>query len=194
MKEAHVKTMKQLQEDEEEDAADGPRFRRRDLTQAQIDDVFGPGVPVKLGNRMLRFQHGRRLDGELDRNIAELGDETVQRMAALALRWLRKHHPLDESAALRARWAREERSQRPVVADAEKLGLHKPPVVHGHSSRVSYTTENMSKEAAPQAQYGRSKQAQEVTANTGPPDKSPHYNERSASSPLADGHSVSSPG
>ena len=193
LKEAHDKAIKEAQEEEDEDAADGPRFRPLDLTQAQIDDVFGPGVPVRMGNRMLRFQHGRRLQGELDRDMAELGDETVQRMGVLALKWLRKHHPLDEGAALRARLAREERSQRPVVADAEKLGLHKPPVVHGRSSRPSYKAKDSFKTPAPKALDGWSEQAREVTANTGRRDQYLHRPGLCASLPLANGRGVSSP-
>ncbi|KAI9828597.1 MAG: hypothetical protein M1826_005979 [Phylliscum demangeonii] len=122
----------QFREDQQEienlNQVDGPPFRSQPLTQAEIDVVFGPGVPVEAGNRMLRFQQRLRIEGRLADNDVGMENELTKKFAATALAWLRAFYPVDEEACFQDRDARDRRRrQEYIVADAERLGIHKPP-------------------------------------------------------------------
>ncbi|KAI9886545.1 MAG: hypothetical protein M1823_001657 [Watsoniomyces obsoletus] len=106
---------------------DGPRFRSRDLSQEEIDRIFGPGIDVEYGNRVLRHMHQRRKEGQVEWNPQVPRAEVHEKMERAALAWLRVKYPIDERAAYQARRKREEAAiQDVIVADAERLGIYKP--------------------------------------------------------------------
>ena len=108
-------------------ALDGPAFRSRELSQAEIDRIFGPGIDVDYGNRLLRFLHGQRLEGFLDSDPAEVPLELAAKLKERGLAWLRQRYPVDERAAYQARLAKDEALlQEVIVADAERIGLYRP--------------------------------------------------------------------
>ena len=108
-------------------AIDGPAFRSRELSQAELDRIFGPGIDVDYGNRLLRFLHGQRLEGFLDSDPAEVPLELAAKLKERGLAWLRQRYPVDERAAYQARLAKEEALlQEVIVADAERIGLYQP--------------------------------------------------------------------
>ncbi|KAI9790514.1 MAG: hypothetical protein M1816_005021 [Peltula sp. TS41687] len=159
------------------DPLDGPRFRSKDLTQDEITRIFGPGVPADIGNRMLRFQHGRRLDGELDDDSDSPAHDLTKKMASTALAWLRLKYPMDEKAAYKARMEREEgKRQTEIVADAERLGIYKPQSgvkagdVYGKSGldeiREEYARRAKEKRERREKEQ-KKRQMEEVKRNTG---------------------------
>lgn len=161
---------------DDKDSLDGPRFRSKDLTQEEITRIFGLGVPEDIGNRILRFQHGRRLDGTLDDNSDSPAHDLTKKLASTALAWLRQEYPVDEKAAYRARIEREEgRRQTEIIADAERLGIYKPQSgvkpgdVYGKSVleeiREEYAIRAKVKKAQKEAAAKR--QAEEIKKNTG---------------------------
>ena len=113
----------------------GLAFRKQDLTQKELAQVFSREIPPRdFANRLLRILHGRRVDGTLD---IDPPDEVTKQLAkypfaaADALRWLRIHYPIDEDAAIMQRLEREESERErdnpaELMQRAEKLGLYKP--------------------------------------------------------------------
>ncbi|PLB44038.1 rhomboid-domain-containing protein [Aspergillus steynii IBT 23096] len=108
----------------------GIQPRAKPFSQAEINAIFGPSARVShsMGNRVLAVLHGRRLNGtpelDLPRDIilAVRGPSRDK-----ALEWLREHYPLDEDAAILARFEREEReAEERLIRRAENLGLYKP--------------------------------------------------------------------
>lgn len=81
-----------------------------------------------MGNRVLAVLHGRRLNGTPELDLP--GDVTSavrQPTREKALEWLRNQYPLDEDAAILARFEREEReAEQKLIQRAENLGLYKP--------------------------------------------------------------------
>lgn len=179
---------RKLKDIDEEDNIDGPRFRTKDLTQEEITRIFGPGVPEDIGNRVLRFQHGRRLDGTLDDNRHSPADDMTKKLASTALAWLRAKYPVDEKRAYRARIKEEEsRRQTEIIADAERIGIYKPQSgvkkgdVYGKSGldeiREEYARRAKEKKARMEAAAKR--QAKEVKKKTGALEKFKHKTELS---------------
>ncbi|KAI0025513.1 hypothetical protein F4780DRAFT_337332 [Xylariomycetidae sp. FL0641] len=87
-----------------EDAAGLP-FRREDLNQREVDQIFGPGMPAAKANELLRIMHGRRVAGTLEDPTLQVNTDRFRPSEkATALAYLRKHIPVPESinAGLRA--------------------------------------------------------------------------------------------
>ncbi|KAI1647836.1 rhomboid-domain-containing protein [Daldinia loculata] len=84
----------------------GLPFRKEDLNQREVNQIFGGGhLPASLANKLLRILHGRRVAGTLD--DPNLRANTAQFSAAdqrKALGYLRANIPVDEviNAGLRA--------------------------------------------------------------------------------------------
>lgn len=100
----------------------------RNLTEAEINFIFGPGISAKHGNRALGALHTQRLEGTLDLDLpADVVRNTNESQLASALQWLRENHPVDEDSAILARIEKEERqAEEKLVRRAEELGLYKP--------------------------------------------------------------------
>ncbi|KAJ5085016.1 hypothetical protein N7532_009787 [Penicillium argentinense] len=100
----------------------------RNLSDADIKFIFGPGVPTKLGNRTLGALQTQRLEGTLDLDLpADITRAVSQSQLDSALQWLRENYPLNEDAAILARIEREEiEAEEKLVRRAEELGLYKP--------------------------------------------------------------------
>ena len=101
------------------------------LSPSQIHAIFGPSIPTKTGNEVLRTLHRRRVSGSLaERGISDLAGRAPQltRERVLdGLAWLREEFPVDEEGAA-ARWAEgeTERVGREIGASAAgegELGL-----------------------------------------------------------------------
>ncbi|KAL6867884.1 hypothetical protein J3F83DRAFT_738385 [Trichoderma novae-zelandiae] len=83
----------------------GLAFGGRDLSEAEVDKIFGTGIGGKRANHLLRILHGRRVAGTLEDpafaiHTAQFTDEEIAR----ALAYLRKTVPVEEirNAGLRA--------------------------------------------------------------------------------------------
>lgn len=172
-----------VREEDEDDGVDGPRFRAKDLTQEEITRIFGEGVPEEIGNRILRFQHARRLEGSLTDDSDTPMTDVTKRLAARALTWLRRNYPVDERAAYEARVRKQERlHQDALVADAERIGIYHPQMgvkngdVYGRSAfedfrdevrRIARIEAKKAEKAKREAAAKARKQAEEVRKNTG---------------------------
>ncbi|KAI1077161.1 hypothetical protein F5B20DRAFT_583653 [Whalleya microplaca] len=91
-------------DDSYEDATGLP-FRKEDLTQKEVNGIFGAHISARQANELLKIVHGRRVAGTLDdpnleHNTAHYSDADKIK----ALEYLRKHIPVDEvvNAGLRA--------------------------------------------------------------------------------------------
>lgn len=83
----------------------GLAFGGRDLSEAEVDRIFGTGVGGKRANYLLRILHGRRVAGTLeDPAFAIHTAQFTEEEMARALAYLRKTVPLEEirNAGLRA--------------------------------------------------------------------------------------------
>ncbi|ORY57516.1 uncharacterized protein BCR38DRAFT_449319 [Pseudomassariella vexata] len=85
--------------------ADGLEFRKEDLSQREVNAIFGPHISARDANRLLKIIHGRRVAGSLD--DPDLQQNTSHYSTAdkiKALEYLRKNIPVDEviNAGLRA--------------------------------------------------------------------------------------------
>ncbi|OQE26735.1 hypothetical protein PENSTE_c005G04476 [Penicillium steckii] len=100
----------------------------RNLPEADIKFIFGPGVSVKVGNKALAALQAQRLEGTLDLDLpADIVRNVTPSQLDSALQWLRENNPLDEDAAILARIEKEERqAEEKLVRRAEELGLYKP--------------------------------------------------------------------
>ncbi|KAH8663026.1 hypothetical protein BGZ60DRAFT_412565 [Tricladium varicosporioides] len=105
----------------------GLRFRDNSLCQDEVRTIFGEGLDVKKGNRLMRLVQGRRVAGTLE-------DPEISRLLAIeehmqnrALKWLREHVPIDEvqNAGQRAEQELQD-MEADIVADSERLGLYAP--------------------------------------------------------------------
>ncbi|OAA73456.1 rhomboid family protein [Cordyceps fumosorosea ARSEF 2679] len=83
----------------------GLPFRSKELSEAEVQRIFGADMKTEPGNYLLRVLHGRRVAGTLDDpmyavNTRQFTDEQVDR----ALAYLRKVAPVEEirNAGLRA--------------------------------------------------------------------------------------------
>ncbi|KAH8676162.1 hypothetical protein BX600DRAFT_454413 [Xylariales sp. PMI_506] len=106
--------------------AEGLDFRKEDLTQREVNEIFGSHLNARDANQLLRIIQGRRVAGTLD--DPDLQQNTVKYMATdkiKALEYLRKNIPVDEiiNAGLRAedelRYL-EEQEQEQIIKDGEE--------------------------------------------------------------------------
>ncbi|KAI1415603.1 rhomboid-domain-containing protein [Hypoxylon sp. FL1857] len=85
--------------------ADGLPFRKEDLNQREVNQIFGPHIPAQQANKLLRILHGRRVAGSLeDPNLQVNTAHFSKRDKEKALEYLRANIPVDEviNAGLRA--------------------------------------------------------------------------------------------
>ncbi|KAK4161981.1 rhomboid protein 1, mitochondrial [Cladorrhinum sp. PSN259] len=83
----------------------GLAFRRHDLKAGEVLALFGPSMSTAEANKLLRVLHGRRVAGTLeDPSLALHLLAYSKKQQAIALEYLRKHVPVDETtnAGLRA--------------------------------------------------------------------------------------------
>ncbi|KAK4229526.1 rhomboid protein 1, mitochondrial [Podospora fimiseda] len=77
----------------------GLAFSKYDLKAGEITAIFGPSMTTAEGNRLLRILHGRRVAGTLeDPSLARNLITYSKRELSIALEYLRKHVPVDETA------------------------------------------------------------------------------------------------
>ena len=102
-----------------------PQLRFEALSQTSIKRIFGPTVPQKLGNDVLRKLQSQRATGTLDNNSQE--PKIDPHLEAKGLLWLRSKYPFDEDAAIMRRIELEDvQTEAELIARAEKIGLYKP--------------------------------------------------------------------
>ncbi|KAK3987396.1 rhomboid protein 1, mitochondrial [Cladorrhinum sp. PSN332] len=83
----------------------GLAFSRYDLKAGEVTALFGPSMSTAGANKLLRVLHGRRVAGTLeDPSLAIHLMAYSKKQQAIALEYLRKHVPVDETtnAGLRA--------------------------------------------------------------------------------------------
>ncbi|PGH19135.1 hypothetical protein AJ80_04213 [Polytolypa hystricis UAMH7299] len=111
----------------------GVTFQTRNLSQTEISQIFGlTRMSARMGNRVLKVLHGRRLAGTLDLDLPQdVRKATTQIAIDKGLEWLRQNHPLDEDAAILQRIEREEQEEEErLIRRAEELGIYKPQSGH----------------------------------------------------------------
>ncbi|KAJ5248709.1 hypothetical protein N7468_000160 [Penicillium chermesinum] len=99
------------------------------LSSAEIKAIFkSPDISAAVGNRTLEVLQKQRIEGTIDQDLpADLASRITESQAENALAWLRAKYPVDEDAAILARFEREEREEeQKLVRRAEALGLYKP--------------------------------------------------------------------
>ncbi|KAJ1334111.1 rhomboid-like protein [Microdochium nivale] len=81
-----------------EDAAGIP-FRKEDLTQREVNEIFGPHLKAESANQLLRIIHGRRVAGTLEDPGLQINTASYKSADKVkALLYLRKHIPVNEIA------------------------------------------------------------------------------------------------
>ncbi|CAJ2512996.1 Uu.00g011150.m01.CDS01 [Anthostomella pinea] len=83
----------------------GLLFRREDLNQREVNELFGAHLSARQANELLKIIHGRRVAGTLeDPNLQQNTAQFSNEDKITALNYLRKHIPVDEviNAGLRA--------------------------------------------------------------------------------------------
>ncbi|KAI0111595.1 rhomboid-domain-containing protein [Daldinia grandis] len=111
----------------------GLPFRKEDLNQREVNQIFGGGhLPASLANKLLRILHGRRVAGTLDdpnlrANTAQFSPADQRK----ALGYLRANIPVDEviNAGLRAEDELKYLEQRDESGEqqTEETSLQGPP-------------------------------------------------------------------
>lgn len=107
----------------------GVPLRSRPFSAKEINTIFGHDkLSPEVGNRALSILQGRRVAGTLDLDLPSSITRSIsQQHLDTALEWLRQNHPMDEDAAIIARFEREEREEEAkLIRRAEELGLYKP--------------------------------------------------------------------
>ncbi|KXJ91772.1 hypothetical protein Micbo1qcDRAFT_161793 [Microdochium bolleyi] len=85
--------------------AKGIQFRKEDLTQREVNQIFGPHIKAESANQLLRIIHGRRVAGTLEDPGLQINTASYKSEDKIkALLYLRKHIPVNEivMAGLRA--------------------------------------------------------------------------------------------
>lgn len=113
----------------------GLTLRKKDLDAVELSQIFlNLQIHNEDANRLLKVLQARRVDGTLDipldENLSALLDSFPQ-AEELALTWLRRRFPLNEDAAIEARFKREESPREQEHPSAlfergQRLGLVKP--------------------------------------------------------------------
>ncbi|KAL7902259.1 hypothetical protein HDV63DRAFT_361182 [Trichoderma sp. SZMC 28014] len=130
----------------------GLAFSGRDLSEAEVDKIFGRQIGGKRANHLLRILHGRRVSGTLEDpafaiHTAQFTDEEIAR----ALAYLRKTVPVEEirNAGLRAEDELEQMEQEMERAAAKKAKADK--------GEAKEEEEDAAEVYIPDPIYGRSK-------------------------------------
>jgi rhomboid-like protein len=160
---------------------DGLPFRAKPLSKNEAVAIFGAGTDAGTANRTLRIFHGRRVAGTLADPSLPCGYE--ERVKTIALSWLRKNIPMDETDSAGKRAEIElQAMEADVLADGERLGLYKPnsggAATQGNGKNSIYGESGLDAiRAAKKEQYAREEkakaqakksQADEIRENTGP--------------------------
>lgn len=98
-----IRDYEQLPKDYDDKA--GLPFRSKDLTDAEVQRIFGAGMKAASANRLLRILHGRRIAGTLDDPAYAVNTtQFAEQQIAMALAYLRRTAPVEEvrNAGLRA--------------------------------------------------------------------------------------------
>ncbi|KAH7039745.1 uncharacterized protein B0I36DRAFT_309207 [Microdochium trichocladiopsis] len=101
--------------------ATGIPFRKEDLSQREINDIFGPHLRAQDANNLLRIIHGRRVAGTLEDPSLQVNTAQYKTQDKIkALLYLRKYIPVDEvaMAGLRAE------DELKAIEAAERDGEH----------------------------------------------------------------------
>ncbi|KAM0252089.1 hypothetical protein ACHAQJ_007886 [Trichoderma viride] len=129
----------------------GLAFGGRDLSEAEVDKIFGTGIGGKRANHLLRILHGRRVSGTLEDpaftiHTAQFTAEDIAR----ALAYLRKTVPVEEirNAGLRAEDELEQ-----MELDMERAAEKKAKAAKGEEEEE----EDAAEVYTPDPIYGRSK-------------------------------------
>ncbi|OTA56418.1 rhomboid-domain-containing protein [Hypoxylon sp. EC38] len=114
--------------------ADGLPFRKEDLNQREVNQIFGPHLPAQQANKLLRILHGRRVAGTLEDPNLQVNTAHFRKAdKAKALEYLRTNIPVDEviNAGLRAedelKYLEEQEQERKAGEQSEGTGPHGPP-------------------------------------------------------------------
>ncbi|KAM0564368.1 hypothetical protein ACHAPJ_000581 [Fusarium lateritium] len=156
----------------------GLQFRNNDLTEAEVQKIFGKGINAKRANQLLRIIHGRRVAGTLqDPAFAIHTSSFTKDQMAKGLEYLRRSSPVDEvmNAGLRAedelaqmeaeQEAAEKKKKAKKAKQAAKKGegeaeaeaeapptpAYTPDPVYGHSKLDEIRAENVAKRKAREA-------------------------------------------
>ncbi|KAL7946322.1 hypothetical protein V8C42DRAFT_320257 [Trichoderma barbatum] len=143
----------------------GLAFGGRDLSEAEVDKIFGTGIGGKRANHLLRILHGRRVAGTLEDpafaiHTAQFADEEIAR----ALAYLRKTVPVEEirNAGLRAEDELEQLEQEMEQAAEKKAkatsgdgkdeedtaDVYKPDPIYGRSKLDEMRARNKARNKA----------------------------------------------
>ena len=101
-----------------------PQYKDRTFSQADINAAFGLGMDYTEGNRLLNMIQRQRVSGTIDEGVP--GFRKTSRMA---LTWLRHRYPINEDAAILARFDREEARTYAPQINAEETGLYRPSLI-----------------------------------------------------------------
>lgn len=147
-----VRNYEELPKDYRDQA--GLAFGGRDLSEAEVERIFGAGVGGKRANHLLRILHGRRVAGTLEDpafaiHTAQFTAEEIAR----ALAYLRKTVPVEEirNAGLRAEDELEQMEQEMEQAAEKKAKASKGEQEEGEEE------EDPADVYKPDPIYGRSK-------------------------------------
>lgn len=150
----------------------GLPFRGHDLTEAEVEKIFGPDIGASTANHLLRILHGRRVAGTLDDpafsiHTAQFSEADIEN----GLAYLRKSVPVDEvvNAGLRAEdelnelALEEEQKEKKEKKKADKAAetmdegkteeeevVYKPDPLYGRSVLEEIRARNIAKEKARQ--------------------------------------------
>ncbi|KFA53557.1 hypothetical protein S40293_09147 [Stachybotrys chartarum IBT 40293] len=120
----------------------GLPFRSKDLTEAEVRQIFGAGIAAPAANHLLRMLHGRRVAGTLYDpsyaiHTAQFSDDQIEQ----ALEYLRRTVPVEETmnAGLRAEdeleeMEREMEAERQRKETGEEELKIEPDPVYGRSA------------------------------------------------------------
>lgn len=141
----------------------GLHFKKGDLSQAEVERLFGPGIKATSANHLLRILHGRRVAGTLDDpafaiHTRQFSEDQINK----ALEYLRKTVAVDEvmNAGLRAEdelnemeaeQAAREKTQEKKAKEAEEgedAPAAKADPVYGKSAFDQIRARNIAKNAA----------------------------------------------
>ncbi|KAF5019833.1 hypothetical protein F66182_8146 [Fusarium sp. NRRL 66182] len=179
----------------------GLQFRKTDLTESEVLDVFGKGINVSKANKLLRILHGRRVAGTLeDPAFAIHTSSFTKNQMAKGLEYLRKSSPVDEvmNAGLRAEDELaqiEEAANKKKVkqvskkdkdkAEAAPTPAYKPDPVYGHSKLDEIRAQNIAKRKAREAAEVKERKEAEARGevNSGTLANLDHKAERQISNP-----------
>ncbi|KAI0159507.1 rhomboid-domain-containing protein [Xylariaceae sp. FL1272] len=141
--------------------AEGLPFRREDLNQREVNQIFSANLPAAQANRLLKIIHGRRVAGTLD--DPELARNTRQFKSTdinSALKYLRVHIPADEvlNAGLRAedelQAIEEKAAERTEVATGQQDSPPRPQTAA--EENIKLPTGRLPKKPGSDSPYGES--------------------------------------